>query len=96
MEIASAVQLLDTSPSGLSPQQASSRIACIGPNRMAAPHGRPIWRMVVDHLLSLPALMLTVAAGLSLATGALLDVRRWPAPVVALSRKFPDSLVGTH
>ena len=73
MEIASAVQLLDTSPSGLSSHQASSRIARIGPNRMAAPHGRPIWRMVVDHLLSLPALMLTVAAGLSLATGGLLE-----------------------
>jgi Ca2+-transporting ATPase len=74
MEISSVVEHLGVSPSsGLSPHEAAARMACVGPNRVRVMHSRPPWKVIADHLFSLPALMLAAAAALSLAMGSLLE-----------------------
>ncbi len=62
---------LHTRTAGLDEREAARRLLQIGPNEIRRDAGAPWWRSLVDQLIHPLALLLWVAAGLSLATGVL-------------------------
>ena len=58
---------------GLETDVAQNRLKENGPNKLAAIEPRSAWRIFFDQLNSLPVYLLGAAAGVSIATGGLLD-----------------------
>jgi Ca2+-transporting ATPase len=68
-----AVKLGTRPEQGLATEDAEGRLAQIGPNRLPMPQPRSALGIVMDHLGSLPSVMLIGAAALSVASGAVLE-----------------------
>ncbi len=62
---------LRTQVDGLDEREAARRLLQVGPNEIRRDSGRPWWRSLVEQFTHPLALLLWVAAGLSLATGVL-------------------------
>ena len=62
---------LHTQSAGLEQREAARRLQQVGPNAIRRETGAPWWRSLVDQLIHPLALLLWLAAALSLATGAL-------------------------
>ncbi|MCL4395476.1 MAG: cation-transporting P-type ATPase [Chloroflexi bacterium] len=60
---------LESSPRGLSSEQATRRLAQYGPNVITQEQGVPLWRKFVANLTNFFAILLWVAAALSFLTG---------------------------
>jgi Ca2+-transporting ATPase len=74
LSAAEVIARLDVSPhSGLSTEEASTRLAAGGPNRLPVPQPKSALAILSGHLTSLPVLLLGCAAGLSLLSGAVVD-----------------------
>jgi magnesium-transporting ATPase (P-type) len=63
---------LETSPDGLTPEEAQARLALHGPNVLAEPPGTPLWRKLLAHTVHPMALLLWVAGAVALLGGRLL------------------------
>ena len=57
---------LDTSPDGLTPDEAAQRLELYGPNLLAEPPPAPIWRKLALYLFHPMALLLWLAGGVAL------------------------------
>ncbi|HEU5319344.1 MAG TPA: cation-transporting P-type ATPase, partial [Methylomirabilota bacterium] len=64
---------LQTSPDGLTPDQARARLAQVGPNALRPPPPVPVWRIVVAQLRSVVVALLVAGAVLAAASGDWLD-----------------------
>src|SRR5574339_80975 len=64
---------LETGPDGLSARETEVRLSRVGPNRLQAAPGVPVWRILVDQLRSIVVLLLVAAALISLAIGEVID-----------------------
>jgi Ca2+-transporting ATPase len=60
---------LETSPEGLTSEQAAVRLALYGANRLSAPPRIPLWRRFLLHTTHLMAVLLWIAGLLAIATG---------------------------
>jgi Ca2+-transporting ATPase len=73
-EAADAIGALNETPAlGLSGEEAESRLAVSGPNRLPAPQPKSGIAIMRDQVGTLPVLLLAGAAAASLATGGLVD-----------------------
>jgi magnesium-transporting ATPase (P-type) len=63
---------LDTSPDGLSEQEAAARLARYGPNELEEKRKTPGWRVFLSNLINFFAILLWVAAGLSVLAGSII------------------------
>jgi Ca2+-transporting ATPase len=73
LPVAAVLEQLETAEAGLSMEQASTRLAQAGANRLPEPVPRRALAIVADQLTSLPVLLLGGAAALSLVSGAAVD-----------------------
>ena len=64
---------LDSHPEGLTTGDAQARLARVGPNALPSTPPRSAIRILVDQLKSVMVLLLVAAAGISLATGDVID-----------------------
>lgn len=62
-----------TSGKGLSLKMVTERQSCYGPNILPEPKKRSPWDILKDQFLSLPVALLSIAAGVSILTGGVLD-----------------------
>lgn len=69
----SALERLDSSPEGLSNDEAQSRLQRYGPNRLQQAQGRPWWRRLLEQFNNILMMILIVAAAASLVLGHTLD-----------------------
>jgi Ca2+-transporting ATPase len=60
---------LETSPQGLSAQEALSRQSLYGPNTLREPLPQPLWRKFLGYFSHFMALMLWIAGGLAIISG---------------------------
>ncbi|MGE0825750.1 MAG: HAD-IC family P-type ATPase [Candidatus Binatia bacterium] len=68
------VHTFQTSPTeGLPFTVAQERLHTYGPNRLSEAEPRSMWEMLAEQVNSLPVALLTVAAGISVATGGIAD-----------------------
>ena len=73
-EAADVIRALNEDPaSGLSGQEAKTRLAASGPNRLPAPQPKSALEMLWSQVASLPVALLAGAAAASIATGGLVD-----------------------
>ncbi|MFA9459598.1 cation-translocating P-type ATPase [Thiohalorhabdus sp. Cl-TMA] len=69
-----AARLLETSPhTGLSPETAEARLREEGPNRLGEDRPRSVREILLDQVLNVPVGLLVGSAGISVATGGVLD-----------------------
>ena len=74
MDAQQAVDILNTDPDrGLLPEEISTRLARHGKNTIPEKKSRPKWYGLLDQLNAIPSYLLGGAAGLSIATGGVLD-----------------------
>jgi Ca2+-transporting ATPase len=66
-------ELLDSSPEGLAEAVARERLARYGQNLLGATKPRSRWRLLLEQFLSPPVAMLAISAGVSVATGGIVD-----------------------
>ena len=69
LRVPEVYQALETSPQGLTPEEAQARLALYGPNTLAEPPSPPLWRHFIGHLTHLMALLLWAAGALALIGG---------------------------
>jgi Ca2+-transporting ATPase len=69
LRVPEVYQALETSPQGLTPEEAQARLALYGPNTLADPPAPPLWRHFIGHLTHLMALLLWAAGALALIGG---------------------------
>ena len=50
---------------GLTSEEASTRLACYGPNELPAPAGRGMWRRLLSQFTDLFAVVLLIASGIT-------------------------------
>ncbi len=62
-------EVLESSPEGLSPEQAAHRLQLEGPNRLPRPEGPGLWRQLLAQLIHFFAIVLWVAAVLAFIAG---------------------------
>jgi magnesium-transporting ATPase (P-type) len=70
-EVSQLLAHLRTQVDGLDEREAARRLQQVGPNEIRRDTGAPWWRSLVDQFIHPLALLLWVAAGLSLITGVL-------------------------
>ncbi len=74
LEASTALAALHSSAThGLSLEDARRHLQMYGPNALPESEPRSTWEMVTDQVNSLPVALLTVAAGISVVTGGLVD-----------------------
>ncbi len=89
LRVSEVYQALETSPQGLTPEEAQARLALYGPNTLAEPPAPPLWQHFIRHLTHLMALLLWVAGALALVVGEpLLAVVIWVVVLVNAAFSF--------
>ncbi len=63
---------LESSPQGLSDQEAAARLARYGPNELQEARKAPLWRVFAANLVNFFAILLWVAAALSILAGSII------------------------
>lgn len=66
LRVPDVYRALETSPNGLTSEEAQARLALYGPNSLAEPPAPPLWRRFVGHMTHLMALLLWGAGILAL------------------------------
>src|SRR5574342_918407 len=69
LRVSEVCEALETSPDGLTPAEAQTRLALYGPNVLAEPPGAPLWRKLLAHTVHPMALLLWVAGAVALLGG---------------------------
>jgi len=69
LRVAQVFGALETSPDGLTPEEARARLSMYGRNAIVEPPGAPLWRKFLAHLTYPMALLLWGAGGLALLSG---------------------------
>lgn len=67
-----ALETLQSSSDGLSPAEATRRLAAHGPNRITV-QSEPLWKRLLEPFLDIFTLVLAIAAGISLWHGEVID-----------------------
>lgn len=89
LRVPEVYQALETSPQGLTPEEAQARLALYGPNTLAEPPAPPLWRHFIGHLTHLMALLLWAAGALALIGGEpVLAVVIWVVVLVNAAFSF--------
>lgn len=83
-----AMKELETTPEGLSGQQAAERLTYYGPNELRKAARKSIWKMLVEQLSDVMVLILLGAAVLSIVLG------EWVEAVVILTIVVIDATIG--
>jgi magnesium-transporting ATPase (P-type) len=65
LRVSEVYRALESSPSGLSSEDAGQRLSSYGPNVLSEPAGLPLWLKLAGHVTHPMALLLWVAGGLS-------------------------------
>lgn len=80
---------LESTPEGLSLDDANARLSLYGPNLLREPPPQPAWRKLAGHLTHLMALVLWVAGGLAVAGGRpLLGLVIWGVVLINAAFSF--------
>lgn len=69
LHIAEVFDALETSPDGLTPQEAQARLSTYGRNSISEPPGVPLSRKLIGHATHTMALLLWVAGGVAILSG---------------------------
>lgn len=89
LRVPEVYQALETSPQGLTPEEAQARLALYGPNTLTEPPAPPLWRHFIGHLTHLMALLLWAAGALALIGGEpVLAVVIWVVVLVNAAFSF--------
>ena len=80
--------------SGLSAQEASSRLAKVGPNKLDEEEKTPLWKRFFEQMADPMVIMLIVAAVISAATGMIQGEPEWADVVIILTVVIINSVLG--